>query len=156
MKAEFIQEMKSIFESILGGESQKNLLKNEEKLGDEADVMFFEKETQLNLRLLSRDGIYLKKVRKSLQKIQDGHFGECEDCGEEIGEARLRARPVSDLCIHCKELEEKSEAQLIHKNRKSVLGSKNQILPIRNIKSVTQESNMSFKVEHMDYQDVVN
>ena len=97
--------------------------------GDEIDGVNLEKARQLELRLLSRNHVYLKKVRHALERIHAGHFGECEDCGSDIGESRLKARPTATLCIHCKEEEERGERGLIHKNRHSIKWSSN-VLPM--------------------------
>jgi len=43
----------------------------------------------------------LKKIDKALDRIDDGHYLECESCGEPIGEDRLNALPYSVLCIDC-------------------------------------------------------
>jgi DnaK suppressor protein len=53
----------------------------------------------------------LNKIEKSLEKIERGGYGECESCGEEIGLERLRARPVADCCIDCKDEQERLERQ---------------------------------------------
>ena len=124
--------------------------------GDEVDLVSAEKDNQMDLRLKARNAIYLKKVRKSLQKIEDGTFGECENCGVEITFNRRSARPTAALCIQCKEAEEKEENQLIHKNRNSVKVGRD--LPIesidKNFKS-DETGTSNFKVSHMDYQDIV-
>jgi DnaK suppressor protein len=51
----------------------------------------------------------LNKIRETLERLEEGEFGVCESCGEEIGEARLRARPVTTLCIECKTEQERQE-----------------------------------------------
>lgn len=125
--------------------------------GDEVDIVSVEKENQMDFRLKARNAVYLKKVRKSLQKIEDGTFGECEECGAEISYNRLMARPTADLCIHCKEVQEKEENQLVHKNRDSVVNG-GRVLPIEHLeKGFHKDSNdtSSFHVSHMDYQDIV-
>jgi DnaK suppressor protein len=40
-------------------------------------------------------------VRHALAKIEDGSYGECEECGNPIGFSRLQARPEARLCIAC-------------------------------------------------------
>lgn len=45
----------------------------------------------------------LRDVNKALGRIKDGTYGICKYCGEEIGEKRLEARPVSSACVACKE-----------------------------------------------------
>jgi DnaK suppressor protein len=54
----------------------------------------------------------LAKIEQALQKIEQGVYGECESCGEEIGIKRLEARPVAELCIDCKAEQEKLERHL--------------------------------------------
>lgn len=78
-------------------------------LPDEVDLASSEAEQSMNLRLRDRERILLKKIDKALEKIQKGEYGVCEKCGDEISPKRLEARPVTDLCIQCKEEEEKIE-----------------------------------------------
>jgi|SRR5579885_627028 len=78
-------------------------------LPDEVDLASSEAEQSMSLRLRDRERILLKKIDKTLKKIEDGTYGICEQCGEEIGLKRLEARPVTDLCIRCKEEQEKME-----------------------------------------------
>jgi DnaK suppressor protein len=51
----------------------------------------------------------INKITEALERIDSGTFGICEVCEEEIGEARLRARPVTTLCIDCKMEQERQE-----------------------------------------------
>jgi len=78
-------------------------------LPDEVDLASTEAGQSLNLRLRDRERVLLKKIDETLKKIEDGTFGICEECGEEIGIERLKARPVTDLCVRCKEEQEKRE-----------------------------------------------
>jgi DnaK suppressor protein len=66
------------------------------------------------LRIRQREQKLLSKIDNALQRMADGEFGECDSCGELIGEKRLAARPVTSLCIECKtaqESEEKSQGK---------------------------------------------
>ena len=72
-------------------------------------------------RLTNRDNLYLKKILNSLEKIEEGSYGQCNDCGVDIPYSRLKARLTSDLCIVCKEERECEEKQ-------SVLGQKSKSL----------------------------
>lgn len=78
-------------------------------LPDEVDLASSESEQSMKLRLRDRELILLKKIDKALEKIEAGEYGTCEKCGEEIGMKRLEARPVTDLCIRCKEEQERFE-----------------------------------------------
>jgi len=78
-------------------------------LADEVDLAASETGQALNMRLRDRELVLLKKIDETLKKIEDGEFGICERCTEEIGKKRLEARPVAQLCIRCKEELEKME-----------------------------------------------
>lgn len=78
-------------------------------LPDEIDQASSEYLQSFNLRLRDREQFLLQKIDRSLQKIESGDFGVCEACGEDISVKRLEARPVTTLCIRCKEEQEKQE-----------------------------------------------
>ncbi len=61
------------------------------------------------LRLHDREQQLLGKVTEALERLDAGTIDECEDCEEQIGFKRLLARPVTTLCIHCKEEREAKE-----------------------------------------------
>ena len=125
-----VQNFKHLFLNILGAEF---VSENELTLatgGDEIDAFTEEKQKQMDMRLKSRNSVYLKKVKYALDKIQSGTFGVCEECEGDIGLSRLEARPTATLCIHCKEEEEREGKQLIHGNRHSVKFSGGNIIPL--------------------------
>ncbi|MBO9550613.1 MULTISPECIES: RNA polymerase-binding protein DksA [Pseudomonas] len=76
---------------------------------DPADRASQEEEFALELRNRDRERKLIKKIDKTLQKIQDQDYGWCDSCGIEIGLRRLEARPTADLCFDCKEISEKKE-----------------------------------------------
>ena len=76
---------------------------------DPTDRASLESDRNFELRIRDRERKLIAKIREALERIDAGEFGECEDCGEEIGEARLRARPVTTLCIDCKTEQERQE-----------------------------------------------
>lgn len=65
----------------------------------------------LELRTRDRERKLIKKIEQSLDFIEKGEYGFCEDCGTEIGIRRLEARPTADKCIDCKTFEEIREKQ---------------------------------------------
>jgi DnaK suppressor protein len=71
--------------------------------GDEADIVSLGQMKALSDSLSSRDKISLIKIENSLMKIAQGTFGHCEECEEEISEARLKAIPDCSFCISCAE-----------------------------------------------------
>jgi DnaK suppressor protein len=79
---------------------------------DEIDTASSEVNLAFMGRLRERERGLLTKIDGALAKIEDGVYGECEGCGEEIGLKRLEARPVAELCIDCKSEQEKLERNL--------------------------------------------
>lgn len=77
--------------------------------GDSVDLASLEINQNSLAKVGKREVNHLKKVEVALAKIEDGSFGECEECGEQIGVARLMARPVAQLCIDCKTAQENQE-----------------------------------------------
>src|SRR5512141_1029245 len=61
-----------------------------------------ESDRNFELRIRDRERKLINKITEALERIDNGTFGVCEICDEEIGEARLKARPVTTLCIDCK------------------------------------------------------
>jgi len=80
---------------------------------DPVDRAAQEEEFSIELRARDRERKLIKKIEKTLQKIEDGDFGYCDSCGIEIGIRRLEARPTADQCIDCKTLAEIKERQLV-------------------------------------------
>src|SRR5579871_6532772 len=78
-------------------------------LPDEMDLASSEYLQSFTFRLRGREKVFLDKIEKALRKIEDGSFGICEECGEEISIKRLEARPETTLCIRCKEDQERME-----------------------------------------------
>lgn len=78
-------------------------------LPDEIDQASSEYAQSMVFRLRDREKFLLQKIEKALQRIEDGSFGICERCEEDISPKRLEARPVTTLCIRCKEEQEKKE-----------------------------------------------
>ena len=79
------------------------------ELPDEIDQASAEYNQSFIFRLRDREKYYLSKIDKALKKIEDGDFGICDSCGEDISTKRLEARPVTTLCIRCKEEQEMEE-----------------------------------------------
>jgi DnaK suppressor protein len=69
---------------------------------DITDLASFESDQNFLLRIRDRERKLIEKIRDALERIEDGTFGICEICGEDISEERLKARPVTTQCIECK------------------------------------------------------
>src|SRR4030065_1526028 len=83
---------------------------------DPTDRANLETDRNFLLRIRDRERKLILKIQEALARIEEGTFGTCEECGEEISEERLKARPVTTLCIDCKtkaEEEEKKKTSLV-------------------------------------------
>lgn len=100
------EENEIIFgEKVIKGDLQTN----QEDLMDEADLASSDIEQGMKMRMANRENFKVKRLHKALDKIRDGTYGECEGCSADIGFARLSARTIAELCIACKEEEERKE-----------------------------------------------
>lgn len=118
------EQIKKLKEMLL--EQEKELLSTasetleemesmDENMPDPTDRASFETDMGVELRIRDRERKLLKKVRHALKKIEEGTYGLCERCSEEISYKRLEARPVTTLCIKCKEKEEREERLREHR-----------------------------------------
>jgi len=83
---------------------------------DPTDRALMESNRNSILRIRDRERKLIFKIQEALQRLNDGEYGLCEECGEEIGIERLKARPVTTLCIGCKssqEIEERKAKRVV-------------------------------------------
>ena len=85
-----------------GDETVSLLLESTVDSSDFIDQATFEADRSFRLRMRDRENKLIRKIEKSLTKIDEGTFGICEVCGEDIAIKRLKARPVATYCIVCK------------------------------------------------------
>ena len=85
------------------GQMQSDLATIPHNLADPADQATFSTDRQFALLRQQRLLQQLQDVEQTLTQLANGEYGLCEECGEEIGEARLTARPSARLCIECQE-----------------------------------------------------
>jgi DnaK suppressor protein len=99
-------------ERILGNEGRVlsgELDVDPDDFPDEIDTAVAESSLSFTGQIWERERRLLNKIEKTLEKIDQGSYGECEGCGDEIGVKRLVARPVASLCIACKDEQERDE-----------------------------------------------
>jgi DnaK suppressor protein len=80
-----------------------------ENFPDPTDRAAMESDRNFTLRIRDRERKLILKIKEALERIEDGSYGECEVCGEDIGFERLEARPVTTQCIDCKQKQEAQE-----------------------------------------------
>ena len=71
-----------------------------------ADIGSDNFEQEFTLSLMENNGVTLSQIESSLERIEDGTYGQCEECGVRIPKNRLKAIPYATLCIRCAEQQE--------------------------------------------------
>ncbi len=79
---------------------------------DVTDQASAESDQHFSFRIREREQKLLKKIDEALDRLAANTYGTCEQCGAEIPYKRLKARPVTTLCIDCKTLQEEKEKAL--------------------------------------------
>jgi DnaK suppressor protein len=109
----------NFFRRLLEGRRREILMEADRALGsmnekpegfaDPTDRATLESDRNLLLRMRDRERKLLAKINEAFARIESGIYGRCDECGEDIGLERLKARPVTTLCISCKSDQEARE-----------------------------------------------
>jgi len=89
--------------------ADRNVTIDADDVPDIVDLATSDLSLNLNVEIKERERHLVGKIDEALSRIEDGSFGTCEECGEPIQVARLQVRPVTTLCIKCKEEQEEME-----------------------------------------------
>ena len=120
MEAEKLSFFKKLLEERLAallteaGATLGALTDTKENLADALDIATMESNRDFQLRIRDRERVLIRKIKEALQRIDDGEYGYCIGCGEDIAEKRLIARPVATHCIDCK-----TEAEQLERRSRS-------------------------------------
>lgn len=76
---------------------------------DPTDRATAESDRNFELRIRDRERKLLSKIKGAIDRIDEGTYGICDECGDDISNKRLEARPVTTLCIECKTQQENQE-----------------------------------------------
>jgi DnaK suppressor protein len=79
---------------------------------DILDRAVYEGQRAFAFRIRERERFLIRKIKDALRRIGEGTYGICEECGEDIPIARLKARPVTNYCLDCKTRMESQERSL--------------------------------------------
>lgn len=82
-----------------------------EKSADALDEVQHASERELAIRNLDRESNLLRSVRLALRRIDDGSFGTCLHCEEEISPKRIAALPWAANCIQCQEIADRNKQE---------------------------------------------
>ncbi|MBU0656741.1 MAG: RNA polymerase-binding protein DksA [Gammaproteobacteria bacterium] len=81
---------------------------------DPADRATQEEEFALELRARDRERKLIRKIEKTIARLDADDYGYCDACGIEIGLQRLEVRPTAEMCIDCKTTQEIKEKQMAY------------------------------------------
>jgi DnaK suppressor protein len=115
MNRNHLEELKKILHEQLdtllrdAGRTVTEMTDEKTNFPDPTDRASLESDRNFELRIRDRERKLILKIREALERIDAGEFGICESCGEDISPARLKARPVTTLCIDCKTEQERQE-----------------------------------------------
>ncbi len=91
------------------GKTLSDMTDQTTNIPDPNDRATVESGRSFELRIRDRERKLLSKIEEAIGRLDEGEYGVCEGCGEEIGIKRLEARPVTTYCIDCKTLQETKE-----------------------------------------------
>ncbi len=117
VKLEFFRKLLADrLESLLAeaGATIGDLTDDKEHLADDLDLATMESNRDFQLRIRDRERALIHKIRDAIRRIDEGDYGICMNCGAEISERRLIARPVATHCIDCK-----TEAEQLERRSRS-------------------------------------
>lgn len=128
MKKEVLKKFKKAFE-----EQKANVLFNDRVMRDDFQVNLDDRlddldqasadvEQSLRMRLRNREMLLIKKIDEAIKRIDNGTFGVCTACENDIEIKRIEARPTATLCIACKEDEERREVNTADGRKSKSLG----------------------------------
>ena len=81
----------------------------EQSSGDMLDAALDSAQDEISSQLAEVESRELAQIENALERMRNGTYGICEECEEAISEERLKARPVTTLCIDCKKKQENEE-----------------------------------------------
>ncbi|GAB6182307.1 TraR/DksA family transcriptional regulator [Thermodesulfovibrio hydrogeniphilus] len=99
MKEQILQEAKEEMKKFQSAEKRQVI----ETVLDDADLSAIDISEDISLKQLSTHRDILKKIEEALRKLDEGTYGLCEMCGEEIPEERLKILPFAIYCRDCQE-----------------------------------------------------
>jgi DnaK suppressor protein len=104
-RVSLLQKRAELVGGAAGKPLQWSMENNSGRQGDMADQASGTNEVHIHLKLKQTDAKILQAIEEALQRIEEGTYGVCRECGEPIAEARLNAIPWTRKCIACKEKE---------------------------------------------------
>lgn len=107
MQAERLEEFRKLLKERLAaleagfGSRLGELVDQRDLLADTADIASEESDRDMTLRMHDHERKLVDEIRTALKRVDEGDYGVCQMCGDDIGERRLLARPMATHCIDC-------------------------------------------------------
>lgn len=106
---ELLRDMKKRIMADLDARIKTSGLSDEREIGDIFDDADMEQNREFNLMLSNREKEKVEQIDAAIERIDEGVYGVCEDCEENIPMGRLKALPFTTLCVKCKSQREAEE-----------------------------------------------
>jgi DnaK suppressor protein len=107
IKQKLLEQKQGLLEGVNKTVQGLHQFQSKDEMTDFTDQSAMESDRDLVLQMNDRDLNLLEAIDRTLEKIEDGSYGTCEECGNEITEQRLQAHLIVSLCVECKTEEEK-------------------------------------------------
>jgi len=109
--AHFKDKLDRISGDILSGADRtiSEMTDHSDNYPDPTDRASAESDRSFELRIRDRERKLLNKIKEAIERIDNGTYGICDECGDDIAAERLEARPVTTYCIECKTRQEQDE-----------------------------------------------
>lgn len=107
IKQKLLKQKQGLLEGVNKTVQGLHQFQSKDDMTDFTDQSTMESNRDLVLQMNDRDLNLLEEIDRTLGKIEDGSYGTCEECGNEIAEQRLQAHLIVSLCVECKTEEEK-------------------------------------------------
>jgi DnaK suppressor protein len=110
-KAYYRKKLEEMLHELLEGSGYtvQEMKTTNQEFPDPTDRANYESERNTTLRIRDRERKLIKKIRNAISRLEEDEYNICDGCGGFIRKQRLDARPVTTLCINCKEQEEQRE-----------------------------------------------
>lgn len=103
-------------EARLNSQANQAIATDTNEMADEIDRASIEEARGLELNRIEHDKLYLRKLKGALKRINDGDFGYCGSCGDEISLKRLQVRPESRFCVECQSIQEFNDTHVFRRD----------------------------------------
>lgn len=107
IKQKLLKQRQGLLEGVNKTVQGLHQFQSKDDMTDFTDQSTMESNRDLVLQMNDRDLNLLEEIDQTLEKIKDGSYGTCEECGNEIAKQRLQAHLIVSLCVECKTEQEK-------------------------------------------------